>query len=80
MINIEKMKCKIDLDSQVFVAEFYYAGNAQYYIFLLCVIFRLYKNRHLGQYNLIAPRPKTYLLKIFLQALMAADNFILVWD
>lgn len=43
-------------------------------------IVRRYKHRHLGEYNLNAPRPKTYVIKILLQFIMAINSWVLIWD
>lgn len=45
---------------------YYIVGNLHYYLFLIGFLVRYQRHKNIGKYNLKAPRPKTYIMKIIL--------------
>jgi len=43
---------------------YYFVGNIYYYIFFIAFLARYNKHKNIGKYNLKAPRPRTYLIKL----------------
>ena len=59
---------------------YFFLGNFHCYLFLIGFIVRYHRHKNIGKYNLRAPRPRTYVLKIFLQSIMAITVFSMIYD
>eukprot|EP00347_Sterkiella_histriomuscorum_P014587 403360313 len=61
-------------------ALYYCVGNLHFYLFLIGFIVRYSRHKNIGKYNLRAPRPFTYIIKIILQSIMTGVTFAMIYD